>query len=132
MIFITNAGGYCPIHRSQATPTTTTLPPPGSDQTSAEHPDVPHNLPNSLLIHTNEPSTEEPLVDPPANVGEEGSNEQSTEEPPGDPLTNVEEEGNISGPSHPVRTPYLSENIAECIGYTKEGYVPITFHLDAI
>ena len=80
----------------------------------------------------NEQSMEEPPGDPLTNVGEESNIEQSIEEPPGDPLTNVGEEGNISGPSHPVRTPYLSENIADCIGYTKEGYVPITFHLDAI
>lgn len=71
-------------------------------------------------------------MNPPAKVGEEGNNEQSTEEPPGDPLTNIWEEGNISGPSHPVRISYLSENVAECIGYTKEGYVPITFLLDSI
>jgi hypothetical protein len=51
-------------------------------------------LPNSVLSHTNEPSTEEPSVNPLATVGEEGNNEQSIEEPPGDPLTTIREEGN--------------------------------------
>ena len=81
---------------------------------------------------SNEQCTEGPSRDPLANAGDEGNNERSTEGPSRDPPANVGEEGNISGPSHPVRAPYLSENIAECIGYTKEGNVPNAFHLDAI
>jgi hypothetical protein len=73
----------------------------------------------NLSLRIKEQFTEEP----PANVGESSqhANEQSTEEP---------EKGNIS--NDPVRTYYLSENVANYLGYTNEGYVPITCPLDAI
>jgi hypothetical protein len=83
---------------------------------------------DNLSLHIKEQSTEEP----PANVGESSqhanvgessqhANEQSTEDP---------EKGNIS--NDPVRTPYLSENVADYIGYTNRGCVPIACPLDAI
>jgi hypothetical protein len=74
-------------------PTTTNLPPLGANQTSAEHSDISHSPPNSVLSHTNEPSTEEPPVNPPTNVEEEGNSEQSAGEPPVDPPASVGEEG---------------------------------------
>jgi hypothetical protein len=74
---------------------------------------------DNLSLRIKEQSTEEP----PANVGESSqhANEQSTEEP---------EKGNIS--NDPVRTPYLSENVADYIGYTNRGCVPTACPLDAI
>ena len=74
----------------------------------------PANLPANVREEGNRPPAEEPSANPPANVREEGNSKQSAKEHPGDPHANVREEGNISGPSHPVRTPYLSENIAKC------------------
>jgi len=145
------ATAHCIAHKTQEqmfhTTFQTHFPPPPSDSSTEEPPVNPpaigglgnSGLGNSdnLSLRIKEQSTEEP----PANVGESSqhvdvgessqhadvgessqhANEQSTEEP---------EKGNIS--NDPVRTPCLSENIADYIGYTNRDCVPITCPLDAI
>ena len=136
-----NPGANVPYNFSNSLPT------PPSDSSTEESPVNPpaigglgnSGLGNSdnLSLRIKEQSTEEPPADvgessqhvdvgessQHANVGESSqhANEKSTEEP---------EKGNIS--NDPVRTPYLSENIADYIGYTNRRCVPITSPLDAI
>jgi len=67
-----------------------------------------------------------------ANVGREVVMDLSANVEGGavmDLSANVEGEGGINDP---VRTPYLYENVAECIGYTNEENDPINSPLYAI
>ena len=110
-----------------------------SNPTSSENLDASHNFPNSILSqHTNEPLPEvvlrnEPSLEDLSNISNVNQyTYEPSEEPVVDSHGHVLGEGNIINPINPVRIPYLSKNVAECIDYTSEERGPIILLLNAI